>query len=175
MNLHQTFGIRPGRLLNVLCAFNLRPVSTGMTYSADSTNSMVGKKNSLLTKVKNAQQKGQSIFDVGYPFNLASLCAEKGAKELSLNLEDMITDIYYHFRRSVKRKSILREYMEFTNTHIRKVIKHVSTRWLVLGKCLGRTLTQWDALKSYFVSNFDLSDDACNDEENDNIKTRGKR
>ena len=138
LNVHQTFGIHPGRLLNVLCTFNLRPVSTGMTYSADSTNSMVGKKNSLLTKVKNAQQKGQSIFDVGYPFNLASLCAEKGAKELSLNLEDMITDIYYHFRRSVKRKSILREYMEFTNTHIRKFIKHVSTRWLILGKCLGR-------------------------------------
>ena len=65
--------------------------------------------------------------------------------------------------------------MEFTNTHIRKFIKHVSTRWLILGKCLGRTPTQWDALKSYFVSNFDLSDDACDDEENDNIKTREKR
>ena len=46
--------------------------------------------------------------------------------------------------------------MEFT-----KVIKHVSARWLKLRKCLDRTLTQWDALKSYFVSNFDLSDDVC--------------
>ena len=28
LNLHKTFRRRPGRLLNVLCTFNLRPVST---------------------------------------------------------------------------------------------------------------------------------------------------
>ena len=31
-NLHKTFRRRPGRLLNVLCTFNLRPVSTGFPY-----------------------------------------------------------------------------------------------------------------------------------------------
>ena len=30
LNLHMTFGRRPGRLLNVLCALNLCPVSTGI-------------------------------------------------------------------------------------------------------------------------------------------------
>ena len=29
MNIHKTFRRRPGRRLNVLCTFNLRPVSTG--------------------------------------------------------------------------------------------------------------------------------------------------
>ena len=29
LNVHKTFGRRPGRLLNVLCTFNLRPLSTG--------------------------------------------------------------------------------------------------------------------------------------------------
>ena len=29
LNVHKTFRRRPGRLLKVLCAFNLRPVSTG--------------------------------------------------------------------------------------------------------------------------------------------------
>ena len=29
LNLYKTFRRRPGRLLNVLCTFNLRPVSTG--------------------------------------------------------------------------------------------------------------------------------------------------
>ena len=29
LNVHKTFRRRPGRLLNVLCTFNLRPVSTG--------------------------------------------------------------------------------------------------------------------------------------------------
>ena len=46
------------------------------------------------------------MFDVGCPCHLAHLCAEKGTKELSLNLEDMIIDIYY-LHRSVKRKSTL--------------------------------------------------------------------
>ena len=56
-----------------------------ITYSSDNTNSMVGKKNSLLTKIKNTQQSGQRIFHFGYPYNLAYLCAEKEAKELSLH------------------------------------------------------------------------------------------
>ena len=29
LNVHKTFRRRPGRLLNVLCTFNLRPVSRG--------------------------------------------------------------------------------------------------------------------------------------------------
>ena len=34
LNVHKMFKRRPGRLLNVLCTFNLRPVSTGIsTYS----------------------------------------------------------------------------------------------------------------------------------------------
>ena len=30
LNVHKTFRRRPGRLLNILCTFNLRPVSTGL-------------------------------------------------------------------------------------------------------------------------------------------------
>ena len=30
LNVHKTFRRRPGRLLSVLCTFNLRPVSTGL-------------------------------------------------------------------------------------------------------------------------------------------------
>ena len=30
LNVHKTFRRRPGRLPNVLCTFNLRPVSAGM-------------------------------------------------------------------------------------------------------------------------------------------------
>ena len=47
-----------------------------MTYSSGNNKSMVGK-NSLLTKIKNTQQRGQSIFDVGCPYQLAHLCVEK--------------------------------------------------------------------------------------------------
>ena len=62
--------------------------------------------------------------------------------------------------------------MECTITHIKKFIKHVSTHWLSLGQRLDRTLTQWDTLQSYFVSNFGLSNDVCDGNENDNTKLR---
>ena len=44
-----------------------------MTYSSDKTNLMVGK-NSLLKKIKNAQQCEQIIFEIGCPCHLAHLC-----------------------------------------------------------------------------------------------------
>ena len=119
-----------------------------ITYSSDNTNSMVGAHNSLLKKIKDSQGD-QKVFDVGCPCHLAHLCAGKGAKELSVNIEDFVIDTYYHFRRSVKRKAQLRDFMEFNNNEVRKVIKHVSTRWLSLGRCIERTLKQWDSLKSF--------------------------
>ena len=54
--------------------------------------------------------------------------------------------------------------MNFKNDEVRKVIHHVSTRCLSLGKCLERTLMQWDSLESYFLSNFGLD---YNSSEND--------
>ena len=38
LNVHKTFRRRPGCLLNVLCTFNLRPVSTGWRSFAEGVN-----------------------------------------------------------------------------------------------------------------------------------------
>ncbi len=73
----------------------------------------------------------------------------------------------------MKRKAQLRDFMEFNNNEVQKVIKHVSTRWLSLGRCIERTLKQWDSLESYFLSYFDLQDDP-EDQTNDNTN-REKR
>ena len=35
MNVHKTYRTRPGRLLNVLCTFNVRPVSTGRRFAGN--------------------------------------------------------------------------------------------------------------------------------------------
>ena len=110
-----------------------------VSYSSDNTNSMVGAHNSLLKKIKDSQGK-QKVFDVVCPCHLAHLCAGKGAKDLAVNIEDFVIDIYYNFRQSAKCKAQLREFMEFNNNEVRKVIKHLSTKWLSLGKCLERTL-----------------------------------
>ena len=49
--------------------------------------------------------------------------------------------------------------MKFSNIEIRKVIKQISTRWLSLGKCIEITLNEWELLKLYFLSQFDLQGD----------------
>ena len=91
------------------------------------------------------------------------MCAQNGAKKLSMQVDDFIIDLFYHFKRSVKRKATLREYMEFTNTEVKNMIKHVTTRWLSLGRSVARTLMQWEALQSYFISEFE-ENDALNEE-----------
>ena len=70
-------------------------------------------------------------------------------------------------------KQKLREYMEFNKNAVRKNIKHVSTRWLSLGKSLEPTLKQWDFLESYFISLFDLDDNE--ESEDDDKPSREKR
>ena len=89
------------------------------------------------------------------------MCAGKGVKELSVNVEDFVIDVGVrgHFCRSAKQKNQLREFMNFKNNKVRKVVNHVSTRWLSLGKCLETTLMHCDSFKPYVLSNFDLDDD----------------
>ena len=56
--------------------------------------------------------------------------------------------------------------MNLNNNEVEKVINHVCTRWLSLGKCLERTLMQCDSLESYFLSNFNLDDDPTENDPN---------
>jgi hypothetical protein len=122
------------------------------SYASDNANSMVGSKNSVVSRIK---EKQPLVCPVGCPCHLAALTAQKGAKALTYSVEDFFTDIYYHLDKSVKRKAELREFMEFTSVEINKVIKHASTRWLSLGKVTDRTIKAFTGIKSYFNSNYD--------------------
>ena len=54
LNVHKTFRRRSGRLLNVLCTFNLRPVSTGeCTKRFKSVNRHTSRKKSKLPGLQN--------------------------------------------------------------------------------------------------------------------------
>ena len=68
------------------------------------------------------------------------------------DVEDMLDDLFYHFDKSTKRKAELVEYCLFGNVEFRKVLKHVSTMWVSLDLVITRTLQQWCALRSYFLS-----------------------
>nr|XP_034324959.1 uncharacterized protein LOC109619707 [Crassostrea gigas] len=54
------------------------------------------------------------------------------------------------------RKEKYKEFLEFTDTEPIKILKHCSTRWLSLEKCVNRLLHHWPALQSYFNSHEDV-------------------
>lgn len=89
---------------------------------------------------------------------------------MSIQVDDFVIDLFCHFKRSVKRKTSLSEYMEFPNTEVKEVIKHVSARWLSFVKSLERPLMQWEALESYFLSELAYND--ANTKYDDKLKRK---
>ena len=55
--------------------------------------------------------------------------------DISLNVEDVLVDLYYRFDKSSKQKGKLSEYFDFCDQDYQQVLKHVSTRWLLLEQC----------------------------------------
>ena len=58
-------------------------------------------------------------------------------------------DTYYYFDKSTKS---LADYSVFCDVEVRKLLKHVSTRWLSLEAAVSRVLRQYPSLRSYFLS-----------------------
>ena len=70
------------------------------------------------------------------------------------DVEDVMIDIFYHFDKSTKRKAELADYCTFCDVEFRRVLKHVSTRWLRVWswQSLGPYSNTLAALRSYFLS-----------------------
>lgn len=93
-----------------------------------------------------------NLIVVGCPCHLINLAAEKGAACLPAKFDEVLVDIFYYLEKSAKRKDRLVEFQGMHNTEVRKILKHVPTRWLSLGRCLTRLLEQWQPLVSFFLN-----------------------
>ncbi|KAI0212984.1 hypothetical protein LSAT2_002036, partial [Lamellibrachia satsuma] len=113
---------------------------------------MKGRHNSVLSRIKNLQP---NILDIGCICHLANLCCVQVIKQLPLPVEEVLIDVYFNFNHSVKRKEEYCEFLEFCDVAPLKILKHASTRWLSLQRCVNRFLQQWLALLSYFESHED--------------------
>ena len=114
---------------------------------------MKGCHNSVLTRIKDVQPH---VLDIGCICHLANLCCQQGVKQLPLPVDELLIDVYYHFAHSAKRKEQYREFLVFCDVEPLKILKHASTRWLSLERCVNRFLQQWPALLSYFQSHGDV-------------------
>lgn len=73
------------------------PWSSIKGYSSDTANVMIGKKNSVLSRVRKATN--DNVFDFGCVSHLASLCANALVKALPVPVEDILVDTYYFFHK----------------------------------------------------------------------------
>ena len=110
----------------------------------------IGKRNSVLSRVREATD--HQVFDIGCISHIANLCAVALIKCLQEPVEDLLVDTYFWFDKSATRKEDYHEFQEFTDTPNEVIMKHVSTRWLSMQRCVDLILSQWDALQSYFSS-----------------------
>ena len=123
------------------------PWSNVVGFESDTTNMMIGKHNSVLSRVK---VKQPNVFSQGCVCHLSNLCLLAGVKALPVDTDDFFVDLFYYFDKSAKRKEEFREFQEFIGAKELKIIKHCKTRWLSLDKAVKRVLQQWPALHAYF-------------------------
>ena len=86
---------------------------------------------------------------------LAILCTTRQIKVLTCscwNVVFMIRICLYWFDKSSKKKVEVEEFCFFCDQEHRKIMKHVSTRWLCLDTAVTRTLRLYQPLRSYFLS-----------------------
>ncbi|CAC5405763.1 unnamed protein product [Mytilus coruscus] len=95
-----------------------------VSFVSENYSVTTSRHNSVVTRIK---EKCPAVFDFVCVCHLANLC-------------------------TVAVPTEKKEFLEFTDTEPSKIIKHSSTRWLSLEKCVGRLLHHWSALTSYFNS-----------------------
>ena len=79
-------------------------------FISDNCSVMKGKNSSVLSHLK---EKQPNIMDIGCICHLANLCCAAAVKTIPLPVEELILDIYWHFKHSSKRKEEYKEFLEF--------------------------------------------------------------
>ena len=124
------------------------PWKNAVGFTSDSASVMVGLRNSVLSRVR---EKQPQIFNLACVCHLAALAAASGLKALPFYVDNLLIDIYYHFKHSSKRcqefAEVLEDFEDILPVHI---LKHCTTRWLSLEKAIKRLLLLWPALHAYF-------------------------
>ncbi|XP_033726452.1 uncharacterized protein LOC117316076 [Pecten maximus] len=118
-----------------------------VSFSSDNASVMTGKNKGVVSYLRNHQQE---LILVGCPCHLIHLAAKKATSALPFKADDLLVDIYYYFEMSAKRRQELQEFQMASSGETRKILKHVSTRWLSLEKALNRLLEEWNPLSAYF-------------------------
>ena len=74
------------------------PFANVLSFTSDTCNVMKGARGGVIAKLRSVEPK---IIDVHCICHLVSLCVKSAVKGLPLKVDDLLVDIYYHFRNRV--------------------------------------------------------------------------
>lgn len=80
-----------------------------------------------------AKEKHPNIYLAGCTLHLIHIAAKKAATALP-PVDDALIDIYYYFQKSETRKRDFKGTQKIYDTDQKKMLKHVCTRWLSIGR-----------------------------------------
>ena len=83
---------------DVMAKYGLK-FSNLVAFASDTCNVMKGVRNGVAAKIKQEQSK---VLDIHCICHVVSLCVKPAVKILPIKVDEMLVDIYYHFRNSVK-------------------------------------------------------------------------
>ena len=120
-----------------------------VSLGVDNANVMIGKHKGVAAFLL---KKNSKMIIRGCPCHLIHLAAEKAAKTLPYQFDEILVDLFYYLEKSANRKQELTNFQNMCDTDTERILKHVCTRWLSMGACLNRLINQWLPLKKYFES-----------------------
>ncbi len=105
---------------------------------------------------KELKCKCKNIIDTGTcPLHIASNAFLEGLKalqsEAGIDFDQFVLDLFGFFKYSAKRVQDYLDVREFTELQSRRMMKHVTTRWISLHDVLIRVMEQLPNLKEYFL------------------------
>lgn len=117
---------------------------------SDTTNVMKGRRSGVQRLIKN---ENPTLCDVGCICHLADLTVKAGMCTLPLDIDELFVDIFYYFHHSSKRKQeFIDLWCSLFTTEPEVILKHCTTHWLSLLRCVGCYINQLEGLRSFFRS-----------------------
>jgi hypothetical protein len=136
-----------------------------LAFGTDNANVMVGRHKGVFHYLL---EKNKDMFLAGCSCHLIHHAAEKAAACFPFKIDEVLVETYCYLDKSSNRLQDLDVYQKVYDVEHQKILRHVGTRWLSIGRCLDRILENWEALKELFR-------DASAKEKNDDGTSRVSR
>lgn len=138
-------------IVNLFTKYEIPYKQNLIGFAADGASTMMGRHHSVNTLLK---KDVPNIFVMKCLCHSLALCTSYACAKLPNEIENLVRKIYSYFSYSYKRQDQLKQFQEFVNSKIHKLLQPSQTRWLSVSSAIIRILEQFEALKLYFQSEY---------------------